>query len=184
MVVPMWTAKRALVVFVLGGIAGVLLDQIHVRYQVLYYPDPWLWGQAWWVAPLFGATALAVLAAADRWLALRPDAGRDEDVLEAAAMFVAAYWASGQWHQHPIGLSVVYAILLPLRTTRPSTIAFAIALAIAGTTFEIGLSSTGAFRYWFPDLFGVPMWLPGLYVHGAPLGLAIARRLRPGHLGA
>lgn len=174
----MWTTKRALVVFVLGGIVGALLDQIHVRYQVLWYPKPWLFDQAWWVAPLFGATAVTVLAAADRWLTMRPDAGRDEDVIEAAGMFVAAYWASGQWHQHPIGLALVYAVLLPLRTTRPSTIAFALALAAAGTAFEIVLSSTGAFRYCFPDLLGVPMWLPGLYVHAAPLGLAIARRLR------
>lgn len=174
----MWTTQRALVAFMVGGIVGLLLDQIHVHYQVLYYPKPWLWGQAWWVMPLFGATTLVVATGADWWISRKPDAGRDEGLLEAAGMFLAAYWASGQWHQHPIGLSIAYAIVLPLRTTRPSTLAFAGLLALGGVLFEIGLSSTGAFVYRFPDMFGVPLWLPGLYMHGAALGLAIARALR------
>jgi hypothetical protein len=175
----MWTRERALVAFVVGGIAGALLDQIHVRYQVLRYPDPWLFGQAWWVAPLFGLATLTIVSAADWWIARRPDAGRDEGVLEAASMFVAAYWASGQWHQHPIGLSIAYAVVMPLRTTRASTLAFAGLLGLGGMLWEIGLTRTGAFRYNFPDVLGVPLWLPGLYMHGAALALAIARALRP-----
>ena len=175
----MWTPQRALVAFVVGGIAGTLLDQIHVHYHVLYYPKPWLWGQAWWVMPLMGLATLAIVSGSDWWMSRRPDAGRDEGVLEAAGMFVAAYWASGQWHQHPIGLAIAYALVMPLRSTRPSTLAFAGLLALGGTLFEIGLTGTGAFVYRFPDVLGVPMWLPGLYMHAAALGLAIARAIRP-----
>ena len=28
-----------------------------------------------------------------------------------------------------------------------------------------------------PDVIGVPLWLPGIYLHGAPLALAVARRV-------
>lgn len=174
----MWTTQRALAAFVLGGIAGAALDQIHVHFQVLRYPNPWLFDQAWWVAPLFGLATIAIVSGADWWIARRADAGRDEGVLEAAGMFVAAYWASGQWHQHPFGLAIAYALVLPLRSTRASTLAFAGALALGGTLWEIGLTRTGAFTYNFPDVLGVPLWLPGLYAHGAALALAIARALR------
>jgi hypothetical protein len=175
----MWTTNRVIAAFVIGGVGGALLDQIHVRYGVLWYPKPWMFGQAWWVVPLFGAATLAILTAAAAWIARRDDAGRDEGVIEAAGMFVAAYWASGQWHAHPIGLALAYALVLPLRSTRASTIGFAGALAIAGTVFEMALSSTGAFKYRHPDVFGVPLWLPGLYAHAAGFGLALARSLRP-----
>ena len=41
--------------FVLGGIGGILGDQIHVQFGVLSYAHPELLGQAWWVGPLFGS---------------------------------------------------------------------------------------------------------------------------------
>jgi hypothetical protein len=174
----MWTPKRFVFALVLGGVLGALLDQIHVQYGVLWYPKPWLWGQSWWVAPLFAASTVVVLSGAKLFTDGAPGT-REHDVLGSALWFGAAYWASGQWHGHPIGLSVAYLVLFLMRTTHRPTLIFAVLLAAGGVAFETMLSSTGAFRYHHPDLFGVvPMWLAGLYIHGAPLGLAIAARMR------
>lgn len=173
----MWTSTRLALALVVGGLCGLLLDQIHVRYGVLFYPEPWLWDQAWWVAPLFAGSTVVILSGARLFTEGAPGT-REHDVMGSAGWFVAAYWASGQWHAHPIGLSVAYAVFFALRTTHRPTLMFAGLLAAGGVTFEALLSSTGAFSYRHPDLFGLPMWLGGLYAHGAPLALAIAGRMR------
>jgi hypothetical protein len=171
----MWTPTRVVVAFVLGGIVGLLLDQIHVRFGVLYYPRPFAWGQAWWVLPLFGATTLVVLSGAK--LFARAAIG-EHDLTGSALWFLAAYWASGVWQGHPIGLAVAYLGFFALRTTHGATWLFGIGLALGGVIVEALLCSLDAFRYCFPDLLGLPYWLPGLYAHGAPFALAVALRMR------
>ena len=173
----MWTPTRFVSALVLGGVCGLLLDHIHVHFGVLFYPNPWLWGQAWWVAPLFAAATIAILSGASLFTDGAPGT-REHQVAGSAAWFVAAYWASGQWHGHPIGLALGYAGFFALRTTHRPTLIFAGLLAAGGVGFEALLSSTGAFHYRHPDLWGTPMWLAGLYLHGAPLALAVAARLR------
>lgn len=174
----MWTPTRLVGAALLGGLGGALLDQIHVAYGVLFYPQPWLWDQAWWVAPLFAIATLVILSGAGVFTQQAPGT-REHDLFGSGAWFVAAYWASGQWHAHPIGLSIAYAVFFALRTTHRPTLMFAGLLAAGGVGFESVLSSTGAFYYRHPDFAGVPMWLAGLYLHGAPFALAVASRLRP-----
>jgi hypothetical protein len=58
--------------------------------------------------------------------------------------------------------------------------AYSVLLAVAGTATEAVISSTGAFAYAHPDLLLAPIWLPGLYLHGAPLALALTRRVLVG----
>ena len=55
---------RRRMLFLLGGAAGAGLDQIHVRTGVLSYASPGRLGQPWWVAPQFGAAAVAVFESA------------------------------------------------------------------------------------------------------------------------
>lgn len=174
----MWTPSRLAVAAVLGGVGGVVLDHIHVSFGVLYYPKPWVWDQAWWVGPLFAAATIVVLTVAGVFARQAPGT-REHTVPSSAAWFVAAYWASGQWHGHPVGLAIAYLVFFALRTTHRPTLMFAGLLAVCGVGFEIMLSSTGAFYYRHPDFAGVPMWLGGLYLHAAPFALAIAAQLRP-----
>lgn len=168
----MWNPTRVLTAFVVGGIVGALLDQIHVRYGVLHYPHPVLFDQAWWVVPLFGAATLAILSGARMFITRFP-ATREHRVAGSLAWFVAAYWASGVWQAHPNALAVAYVIGLLLHTTHLPTLGFAVLLAACGCAFEAWLSSTGAFTYSFPDVAGLPIWLPGLYLQGAPAALAV-----------
>src|SRR5437870_5833972 len=50
--------RRLILMFVLGGIGGALVDQIHVRFGVLFYPEPFFLGQGWWVAANFGIATI------------------------------------------------------------------------------------------------------------------------------
>jgi hypothetical protein len=38
---------------------------------------------------------------------------------------------------------------------------------IIGPAVEIAISSTGAFSYTHPDVAGVALWLPGIYLNAA-----------------
>src|SRR5436309_1219266 len=84
--------------FLAGGIGGALCDQIHVRAGVLAYPHPFVFDQAWWVAPQFGVALLVILAGA------RPFAPRSRArsrVVLHAALFLGAYGATGLCNRWP-----------------------------------------------------------------------------------
>ena len=159
-----------MLLFVAGSIGGALLDQIHVRRGVLSYPKPTVAGQPWWVAPQFGVGALVVERSARRV----PSPPRS--VASDAAWFFGAYAATGLLRRWPRALAAVFAATWLARVRRqPALAAYSVALALGGSAYEGWWSSTGAFSYADPDVGGVPMWLPGLYLHGAPLAVDVAR---------
>jgi hypothetical protein len=171
-----------LVIF--GGIGGVLCDQIHVQLGVLWYPKPFLFGQAWWVAPLFGAATPAILLGAKAVRRRLERTVRVPDLVRIAygfAWFLGAYFLTGLAGASSAALAAVFVVSWIARVFREpdprTSIAFGLLLASGGVAFESLLSSTGAFFYYRPDLFGVPWWLFGLYLHGAPLALRMSARL-------
>jgi len=183
-IVPMWTPRLLVTVFALGGLGGALFDQIHVRFGVLGYPRDDYFAQSWWVAPNFGLAALSILLGSVVFGSALRDAGqaRRRDFVEALGWFVGAYFASGLLAAWPMALSAGYVAawllrVLP-RSDRRLVCLHSLALALLGTGYEIVLSSAGWFHYSDPHLVTVPMWLPGLYLHVGPLGLAFARALK------
>jgi hypothetical protein len=97
---------------------------------------------------------------------------------------LGAYVASALLQGQPKLLALVYGLLflrrvLP-RADAPWLALHGVGLAIGGTSFEAVLAATGAFHYNQPDLWTVPLWLPGVYLHGAPLAMAVLRRMRTG----
>ena len=170
------------------GLLGAACDQIHVQSGLLAYPDPLLWDQAAWV-PLNFAVLLTALVVVSRPVALvaaarglpAPSAG-----LLAAdlAWFVGAYGLSGLvGPDAPATLAVIYAaVWLPrvlLRPERGLLVPYGLALALAGCTVEAVEIELGLFAYSDPDVAGVPWWLAGIYLHGAPLALDVVRRVHP-----
>jgi hypothetical protein len=163
-----------------GTLALSACDQIHVHAGVLSYSHPAFAGQAWWVPLQFALATLAICAGAWPFGVRLPEpSGRD--LARAAAWFVGAYAASAAFQRWPIALAVVYAVTWLIRVglaPRSATVAlYSLLLAAAGTGAEAAISSTGAFAYARPDALLVPIWLPGLYLHGAPLALALTRSL-------
>lgn len=180
-----WTAAIAA-----GAIVCTLCDQTHVRTGVLAYRAPFVAGQAWWVPLVF---VIATVAALAQWVvlaAVSPAIARDlrsgprdrwgaREAAYAAAWLVAVYVSSGFLQGVPRGAFALYVALFMLRAwavDAPGVVAHALLFAVGGTAFEAALSSTGAFWYTRPDLAGVPVWLPGLYLHGAFVSRAVMRR--------
>jgi len=177
-----------LVVFVAGSAGGAVCDQIHVQSGVLAYPHPWLADQAWWVAPQFGAGLVAVFAAARSFVAGDPRRPGRGAVITNGAWFLGAYAASGWWHGHPVGLAIGYGVAWLARVAvRPDAgrvAVFSVLLALGGVLYEGTLAGAGGFHYAHPDFYHVPLWLPGIYLHGGPLALTVARLVGRGALPA
>jgi hypothetical protein len=167
--------------FAAGWVGGVLVDQIHVRSGVLSDRTPRLAGQAWWVGPQFGVASFPIISSARV-------AGRDTPVpstrqlLSGGAWFLGAYLASAVFQRRPRLLAAVLVVMWLVRVRgrgddRIRVGVYGLLLALVGSAFEGRWSATGSFTYAAPDIAGVPLWLPGLYLHGAPLAVDVARKL-------
>jgi Protein of unknown function (DUF2878) len=161
---------KLIVVLVLGAIGLAACDQIHVYYGVLKYFHSGLWGQAWWVAPQFLlATFFMYLGA----FFFRKESGEfnKKEFVISTLWFVGVYFASGVYADQPLLLAAIYLFFWILRIffseNRKELGLFSILLAIAGAMMEGLISRAGLFYYTQPDFLLVPIWLPGLYLHGA-----------------
>ena len=118
-----------------------------------------------WLAVVGGASPMRSLfgSGSDRAPSLSELAGD-------AIGFVVAYAYTAFGHLQPSLVARVLGGFWVARVLRerPSwMVPYSLAVAAGGTLFEAGLSSTGAFRYHHPDFLGVPIWLPGIYLHCA-----------------
>lgn len=167
------------------GLLGAALDQIHVQAGLLSYPDPAWWDQAWWV-PLNFAVLLTSLVAVTAPLARGRLAGEpppgDLRLATDFAWFAGAYGLSGLIAPDAPGLLaaaylVAWLARIALRPERRFLLGFGVALALAGCAVEAAEIALGWFSYADPDVAGVPLWLAGIYLHGSPLALGVARRV-------
>ncbi len=164
-------------VFLLAAVAGTLLDQIHVRSGVLWYAHPVLFGQAFWVPLVFGTGGLLLVNSHAIFVALAGEGPAAPGPLAAQALlFVGAYLMTGVAGDQPLlvlgVLVTAWAMRVAVAPSRELVLA-GIAFALGGPLFEAALSATGGFSYDRPDLFGVPCWLPALYLHASPLTRAV-----------
>jgi hypothetical protein len=159
-----------LAVFLGAGIGLALCDQMHVQAGVLSHDVV-----GWWVPLVFGTGGVAIFVVARGFFARGIVRGR---VVPAAAVFVIAYAATALVSEaHPHVLAAVLWATGLARLARdpdpPRALVFAVLLAVSGPLVELGVSEAGLFSY--ADSFStVALWLSGLYVHGAPLALALA----------
>ncbi|MCG6194185.1 hypothetical protein LFX25_13120 [Leptospira sp. FAT2] len=164
--------KKLIALVFLGGIGLALCDQIHVQFNVLRYFHFGVFGQAWWVAPQFVlATLLMYLGAS--FFRKEAEAFDVRDFVLSLIWFVAAYLASGIFAGSAYTLAAIYLgawlFRMIFSMEAKSLTVFSILLAIGGTGAEAIISGAGLFVYKRPDFLFVPIWLPGLYLHGAPL---------------
>jgi hypothetical protein len=170
-----------LAIVIAGGVGLTLCDQMHVHAGVLSYPasDPRLAGQSWWVGLQFIAFAVLILLAASAVARVRPRPATGWNVVHAVAWFVGAYAATAVFWHHPRVLAILLGLSwldrVALRPDRWPLIVFSVGVAVAGTLYEGALAGAGGFAYHHHDFFHVPFWLPGLYLHGALLAVAVVR---------
>ncbi|PIR20848.1 MAG: hypothetical protein COV45_04640 [Deltaproteobacteria bacterium CG11_big_fil_rev_8_21_14_0_20_47_16] len=166
----MLTWKRAIIMFVIGGIAGAISDGFHNISGILYYTDPWILNTAWWVPILFGSATLAVAYGHlyyDRVFHVSSKNLSWSEVVTGLIAFLMVYAASAFLSYSDFGKTIVLSILVFLMAWRWNRSWHAIPplviTVIIGCTIESTLSYIGEFHYTYPDFLRIPMWLPLLY---------------------
>jgi len=163
----------------LGAYVATVCDGFHVYTHALSYMHPFLFGQAWWVLPGFVVIFLFI-EYAYFLLAGRLPAGIDaresvsagslRGVVETTVAFALVYLLSGFGNFEPVWLSVIfYSTFLArwLFTYDRSWLLLAVLMAFGGMFVEGLYAAAGLMAYRQVDVFHVPFWLGGLYVHGA-----------------
>ncbi len=172
--------KFILLCFTLGAICGTCGDYAHVITQTDGYPHngpfpflplPYV-EMPVWVPLLFGA-AVMLMGITHKLFSMtyKPRlAGNNVAVAVAPLAFVSIYVLTGIIHAG-VGLQDLWlaatAILFWWICDRtPTGAMLALLVAVCGTLFEIFLVGVHGFFYYpaFSGLFGVPTWLPWLYV--------------------
>jgi hypothetical protein len=183
---PRWLAGAATLALT-GATLGTALDAIHVHTDTTAYAEPVLYGQAWWVPPLFASAGVLIGLArpiAER-LVGRPGAAPTwPAVLAGMLLFISAYALSGLLDAWPWACAALLTGLFVVgwRQLDGSGLGLVLAVltALGGTLVEAALVSAGAFAYVSPSMGGVSVWLPALYCCAA-LGVgALGKRLVDG----
>lgn len=166
---------RLLLAALVTAVVFSICDRVHIAYGVLTQTNHAFLGQAWWVLPLFFVLCTALL-----WLfgALRRQLQRPPLPYSALRLWssllvaVVVYVYTGPMSEDPQSLAgILFGAWLMRAFWRASVLeaAFAVCLGIFGPLGEAATSATGIFTYTHPDLLGVPIWLPAVYLHMAPV---------------
>lgn len=172
---------RIAVFLVVGAVVATGGDALHVRAGTLSYPSPALpTGQAWFVFPGFVAAfslMAAVYAAAARALSLHLAVARSTSpgeigaFVEALAAFAFVYGMSAYGHDDPTLLAALFYGGFVARWAftyeRAWALGLALLLAVGGVVGEGLMAAGGLVAYAHAEVFHVPWWLGGLYMHGA-----------------
>jgi hypothetical protein len=175
--------RAVLPLLLLGATLGSALDAIHTHCGATEYPEPIFLRMAWWTPLLFGA-AFAIGALRpwlDVILHLRPaPKPRPFQLGVTWAAFISAYFSSVlllPWPQVSALLTLYFVIAwLASGRDRP-TLLIAIAAAFLGPAVEAILVWRQAFVHLQSTFFGVPGWLPFLYLNAAVALTTLARYL-------
>ncbi len=163
-----------------GAMLTTFCDGVHVHTQTLSYPNPFLFGQAVWVFPGFvlaflvmEMSYLLVVKRLPAGMSIRQSVskGNVRDMIEAIVIFALIYLLSGFGNFEPVFLSVIFygtfAVRWMFSYDRLWLLLLAVLMAIGGMFAEGTLAAMGLVTYRYMDVFHVPFWLGGLYVHGA-----------------
>lgn len=169
----------------LGALVATLCDANHALTLTLSYPDAWsrtadFPGQAGWVFPGFFAAFLGMgssYALVANWLGGRLAVtqsrapGNWQAAVETLLLFAFVYLVSGFGNDWPLLLGVIFYTTFVLRLLftyeRGWLLLLAVLMAIGGMAAEGLLAEFGLVAYRLPEVFHVPWWLGGLYMHGA-----------------
>ena len=162
-----------LLLFLLGATLGPVCDGFHTHSDTLSYPDPWIFKSATFVPFLFGSAVVLI-----SWSHLHLDSlyGQNsprvtvEQTLLGMGLFVAAYFSSGFLEVSEVTKFVVLGFWAyagwRLLDGRIIGMVEALGTALFGTMVEVALVFFDVFSYHadHSQMFGVPIWLPWLYI--------------------
>ena len=163
---------RWLILAAVGALLCTVGDHLHAVSGILDYAHVFAWDQAWWVPLLFACATLSCVSGAAPFLT-RGAPMRTPDIRQISADgigFLAAYaYTSFAPAERPnvtlLVLATAFLVRVMAERRAPMLVVYCLFLSAAGAVFEGTLSLTGAFAYRHPDFYGVPRWLPGIYLH-------------------
>ena len=164
----------------LGAMVATICDANHVFTEALSYPNPFLFGQASFVFPGF---VIAFLFMGFNYLfapsffpkavsnTQSTSAGSLTVFVESLLLFMMVYLVSGFGNHEPKLLAIIFYVSFLIRLAftyeRMFILLFAIILGIGGMVVEGAMTQFDLVHYREPEVFGVPYWLGGVYMHGA-----------------
>lgn len=178
-------ARGAVVLALLGATLGAALDGLHTHFGKTAYTHPVVWLMAWWVPLLFAAAFALGLARPllERILGAEGPMPTRAGVAAAFGAFVAAYVVSVlplPWPAIAGMILVLFAVSWWLCDRSPAGLAVALAASLGGPAVESFLVGRGLFVHHQVLAFGVPGWLPCLYLVAAVALTTLAKRLVDG----
>ncbi|MCF8276247.1 MAG: hypothetical protein K9J17_05875 [Flavobacteriales bacterium] len=171
---------RILLFALVGAVVATLCDANHVFTETLSYPKPFLFGQAWFVFPGF-VVAFSFMGLNYIYAPFffpkaatstqSTSAGSLPVFADSLILFMMVYLMSGFGNDEPVMLSIIFYASFLLRWLftyeRFFILLFAILLGIGGMVVEGAMTQIDLVHYRQPEIFGVPFWLGGVYMHGA-----------------
>ncbi len=172
--------KSMFMLSILAAVVATICDANHAHTGALSYPHPLFFNQAGWVFPGF---VLAFLSMAFIYYTTAPlisgsmtnsdstTEGPFQPLVETLISFMLVYLMSGFGNDEPALLAFIFygtfTIRLMFTYERMFILIVALALAFGGMFVEGLMTQLDQVHYRQPEIFGVPFWLGGLYMHGA-----------------
>jgi hypothetical protein len=178
-------ARGAVVLALLGATLGAALDGLHTHFGKTAYTHPVVWLMAWWVPLLFASAFTLGLARPllERLLGAAGPMPTARGTVAAFAAFVLAYVVSVAplpWPAVAALLFVLFGVSWWLFDRSPAGLAVALAASLGGPAVESLLVARGCFVHYQVLAFGIPGWLPFLYLVAAVALTTLAKRLVDG----
>jgi len=175
---------KILFIFVIGAVLGPISDLFHVKSLTSGYPFHKYFGLAWWVPLLFGSATVVVAIShvlADKLFKRQPRELSMRQVVMGLWSFMFIYYASGylmlsQYYKIAALGFIAFSIWYIFDKTLLGLI-LAFLTAIFGCLIEIMIIQTGHFYYNIKDFFGIPYWLPFLYMTASVVVGNLGRKL-------
>ncbi len=180
---PRW-GRVALVLLLIGGTVGPVLDGLHTSSGATWYAVPQFLKSVWWCPPLFAGAALSIglgRLLTEKLLGVPLiDPGARVAALSMAA-FVTAYACSAFLPVSEVAkagllLALAAVVFIRLDPSRAAALG-AVSAGFGGWLVEHTLVGQGLFFHRDTMLDGIPLWLPPLYFTAALAIGHLARRL-------
>lgn len=163
--------RAAIVLAIVGATLGSALDMIHTYFGATSYADPFLFRAPIWVPLMFGSAYIFGLAWPYFDNTVRPSMWK---VIFGLLFYISAYWISvAPWlcSFRAITIGAIFGAAWWLCDRTFKGLCLSATAAIVGPTLESTMVSAGIFVHHEVTLFGVPCWLPTLYlVAGVGIG--------------
>jgi voltage-gated potassium channel Kch len=182
MIGPGRFARGVVVLALLGATVGVGLDGLHSHFGKTVYTHPVFWRMAWWVPLLFAGAFMLGLGRPllERVLGAAGPMPSAAGTAAAFAAFIMAYVVTIlpiAWPLVAALLFIIFAISWWFFDRSPAGLVISLLAGFGGPAFESFLVGRGLFVHLQVLAFGVPGWLPFLYLVAGVALTTLAKRL-------